>query len=529
MHYFTRAQVSSSLTNYRATLSPGQESLFDEAIGALDENFAPPLLFNSPRYSAWYAVGLLARNEGNDVRVASDLIRNAISFQFKDPSMLWFGTFKNDPNAPDPGDLFPPKIYDSYDPNNALFVCTSWIIVMEEFQHMLDPSLIRLMKESMYNATIGDGYRVGGIDGDNLYTIYSNPWYMRVMSATYVGHMMSDKNMTMWGNVWAQEAIEEFEKFNTISEFNSGTYAGVTLYALSLYGYMPGDSVIANAAPMIIKNKQYFAILGAQITGLIRAVGKTDAGGCEPIPSPLIGSEHFSDVAATVLTTILSKFHDPLVPESARSSLTQTPLGTPHFTRAQASSPPFDNPLFPRNYTSWNEEGLSVGGIEFDMAFVGGASVNPEQFTPAAILWSTGVSGRSVGWITHHLSRQHYATSSSVSALASPHNLTISYRASRAFPDSFVQSSTITLLISGIPGHPLRPDFGHIRDDAQVTEMPGLKVKFSGTRHLKDANPMLKYGEGSLNGLIYYNLTYVLVQGNEATGDPELVLEFQKT
>jgi len=38
---------------------------------------------------------------------------------------------------------------------------------MEEFQHLLDSSLIALMKESMYNATVGDGYRVGGVDGDN--------------------------------------------------------------------------------------------------------------------------------------------------------------------------------------------------------------------------------------------------------------------------------------------------------------------------------------------------------------------------
>lgn len=64
---------------------------------------------------------------------------------------------------------------------------------MEEFQHLLDPSLVDIMKKSMYNATVGDGYRVGGVDGDNresqgfanispnsipipVYPIYSNPW-----------------------------------------------------------------------------------------------------------------------------------------------------------------------------------------------------------------------------------------------------------------------------------------------------------------------------------------------------------------
>lgn len=41
---------------------------------------------------------------------------------------------------------------------------------------------------------------------------------MRVMAATYVGNMMSDTNMTFWGNEWAREAIEEFDRFGTLSE-----------------------------------------------------------------------------------------------------------------------------------------------------------------------------------------------------------------------------------------------------------------------------------------------------------------------
>jgi hypothetical protein len=58
------------------------------------------------------------------------------------------------------------QLYTSYDTNIGLFVCTSFIIVIEEFQHLLEPSLVALIKESMYNATVGDGYRVGGVNGD---------------------------------------------------------------------------------------------------------------------------------------------------------------------------------------------------------------------------------------------------------------------------------------------------------------------------------------------------------------------------
>jgi len=49
---------------------------------------------------------------------------------------------------------------------------------------------------------------------------------------------------------------------------------------------------------MISEKKKYFAILGGQITGIIRHYGLT---GCEPIPAPLIGSTHFADVTAVLL------------------------------------------------------------------------------------------------------------------------------------------------------------------------------------------------------------------------------------
>lgn len=39
-----------------------------------------------------------------------------------------------------------------------------------------------------------------------------------MMAATYVGNMMGDNNMTMFGDIWAREAIQEFERFDTLSE-----------------------------------------------------------------------------------------------------------------------------------------------------------------------------------------------------------------------------------------------------------------------------------------------------------------------
>lgn len=42
-----------------------------------------------------------------------------------------------------------------------------------------------------------------------------------------------------------------------------------------------------------------------------------------------------------------------------------------------------------------------MGGMEFDMVSVGGASVNPDQFSPAILLWRLPESeGGGTGWIS---------------------------------------------------------------------------------------------------------------------------------
>lgn len=46
---------------------------------------------------------------------------------------------------------------------------------MEEYEQLLAQDTRDLVLESLYNATKGDEYRVGGVDDDNLYPAYSNP------------------------------------------------------------------------------------------------------------------------------------------------------------------------------------------------------------------------------------------------------------------------------------------------------------------------------------------------------------------
>ncbi|THU86168.1 hypothetical protein K435DRAFT_868537 [Dendrothele bispora CBS 962.96] len=394
------------------------------------------------------------------------------------------------------------------------------------------------------------------------------------MAATYVGNMMQDDNMTHWGNVWAEQGIAEFDRYDKLNEFNSGTYAGVTLYALSLWGYMPKNStIVTRAADMIEKTwehigmyynptlhtlggpwdraygydmvrqektvvfffssfRSYLGILGIQIAGLIGGIKDKSA----PLPVPLVGSNHFEDGAIMAMLPIISKFHDPYVSSSVLSSLkslsssssSSSMEGHTYFT--QAVSPPYDSLSFPRNYTSYTGPGLSVGAIQVDEASVGGPALNPSQFQPAQVLWATGNIGgggrEEVGWILH------YPSSPVINASASSNSLTVSYPPSQAFPgpNSTVTSNSMSFLFSGIKGVSLGNDF--LMNG--TAELPGLKLTVGGNVvdvvNEGKGNRTFVYGEEDLNGFLFYNLTWVFDREElEGRGEvPEVRFEFEK-
>lgn len=49
------------------------------------------------------------------------------------------------------------------------------VIILEEFSSLLKNETQELLLTSLHHATVGDTYRVGGVDNDNLYPAYSNP------------------------------------------------------------------------------------------------------------------------------------------------------------------------------------------------------------------------------------------------------------------------------------------------------------------------------------------------------------------
>ena len=152
------------------------DRIYDPDAGYLSDPTGATALRHNTRASVWYAVGLLARNQDGNVDQAMRIIRNVIDGQFKDPKDQWYGDYQQYPEEPTVGtSAYPPIIYDTWDPNWRGFISTSFIIALEEFSHLIHADLANIMHASLYNATIGDSYRVGGIDGDNLYPSYTNP------------------------------------------------------------------------------------------------------------------------------------------------------------------------------------------------------------------------------------------------------------------------------------------------------------------------------------------------------------------
>lgn len=68
---------------------------------------------------------------------------------------------------------------------------------------------------------------------------------MRAITSAWTGNVFQDKNMTEAGEMYAREIIELFDRANTLSEFNSATYTGVSLLALTMWAkYAPETSVM---------------------------------------------------------------------------------------------------------------------------------------------------------------------------------------------------------------------------------------------------------------------------------------------
>ncbi|KAI8316321.1 hypothetical protein K4K59_000221 [Colletotrichum sp. SAR11_240] len=411
---------TATASSYVANLSTNAQGLLNESMAWMDQYYdrsagylydfgSASALRHETRSSVWYALGLLARNNGDDAAEAEKIITNTIAGQFKVESEQWYGDYQKYDGEPYVGsENYPGSIYNSWDPNWRGFVGTTLIMALEEFPHLLSNDTQDLILASLHNTTKGDEYRVGGVDDDNLYPAYSNPAIMRALVSGYTGRKLGDANMTQSGENYAQEIIDLFDRANTLSEFNSGTYTGVSLFGLILWSkYLPEDSIMTQKGPQMLtdtwkavaqlwnpsmKNmagpwdraygydmNRYVSLMALWFWTLI---GKENS---SLISAPQVMS-HAADYAWAPLFAVLADYHQSLLPEGLVANLTT--FSGDHFFTASTYYPPYD--YVPRNITSWLSENLTIGAESFNENVIGGPSENQASFNPAVIQWNTG-------------------------------------------------------------------------------------------------------------------------------------------
>ncbi|KAK9425412.1 hypothetical protein SUNI508_13020 [Seiridium unicorne] len=497
------------------------KDMFDESMDFLDQIYDPEAGYLSyfyyplaagrheTRSSIWYASGLLQRNEGSDLEEAIKVITNIIGGQEKNVSAQWYGDYTKYPEEPTVGSpAYEPVIYGSWDPNWRGFIGTALIVIYEEFQDILPAEVQDLILESMYNNTIGDSYRVGGVDDDNLYPSYSNPSLMRAVGTGWTGRKLNDSNMTAAGEQYANEVLDLFNLNNTLSEFNSPTYVGVSIYALTLWAkYMPEDSVMGQNGKRLIQEiwateaelynanlknlagpwdraygydmNKYIAIITLHIYTL---VGKEKT----PISSRPWAMTHADDYEYAPLIAVLAPFHNSLLPNETVSKFLTFP--GEHTYTTSAFSPPTDT--YPRNYTTWLSANLTIGAQCFDEDAVGGPRYDSSQWTPAAVQWLR--SDGSVGYFTW------YATVAALAADVAPNALNLSYPHGNS-------TTPFTFLVQSNP-------LGAKRDITGLQDIQGLNIAaVSGTVDLEPTISFCGLQGGScdpIHGFEFWNLTY---------------------
>ncbi|KAJ6127115.1 hypothetical protein N7523_002727 [Penicillium sp. IBT 18751x] len=484
------------------------DGFWDEDAGYLVAAASNPGRYDT-RHTAWYATQLLARNEHGDVARAVRIFDNVISGQYLDPADQWYGDYTQSPSAPQPGTTEYPDEgpYSSWDPNIRDFVGCAWLVALNDYDHLLPAETVAKVEKSLLIAAKGDLYRVGGVDGDNLYPCYSNPWLMRTILQNWVGTRVGDRNLTESGEKFAQELYDLWSMYHTLSEFNSPTYSGVAMWALALWSQYASDgSLLQKYVPEILtaswdelaqlynanlKNlagpwdrtygynmMAYTSLVAPVIWG---AVGKEYA----PFPKQTSGMYHQDDFAFYPLFALAMPEMLKYLSAQSKKNLVEFP--GEHIHTAQAYSPPFDT--YPRNITIWMSENVTIGAETLAQDVVGGAAKSTSAFNPAVIQWA--IDDNQIGCVTH------WVTESSIHAVASPNALHISY------PNATSAGGAVSFnfLFSGLT-------VSHGFNVTGLEGLPGLNLKVT-TNALADYTIVYNTDQ-SVNDFTFYNITYIM-------------------
>ncbi len=180
------------------------------------------------RDTIWYAVGLMLRDQAGDRTRSLQAIAGVLSQQLDDAAQPYSGTFYRSPE-----ELHPPargaQPFGQYDPNWREFVGTTLAILLEEYPDRLPAALRTQMEHAIARAISGE------IAEARLKPDYSNIALMHGFLWSWAGKRFERPDWSRDGRRFAGEVFRLFNQHETFEEYNSPTYYGVDLYALSLW------------------------------------------------------------------------------------------------------------------------------------------------------------------------------------------------------------------------------------------------------------------------------------------------------
>ena len=176
------------------------------------------------RASTRYALGLLVRDDPGDRERAAATIEQVLEYQYtSDPSAVYYGTWARDPA--DFGPMSEPTEWTDYDPNWREFVGTTLAVLLDTQRDRLPPELRERMARAIDIAAAGTLER-------DVSPGYTNIALMRAYLLHWTADHFGRDGLRRTAEAYARTIHELYRDGETFCEFNSPTYAGVSLNAL---------------------------------------------------------------------------------------------------------------------------------------------------------------------------------------------------------------------------------------------------------------------------------------------------------
>ena len=461
----------------------------------------------------------------------------------------YWGTFKFAADALTPteeSELYSPTLHDTYDSNWREFigyillqspslvrvltkVRTQLIQVLAEFEELLPTELVKRMVHSLEIASAGAIRRNGTFpEEDDLVIGYSNIQLMRNLLVGWTGERLNNQTFIDFARHNGDELFALFsrEGANTLGEYNSPVYAGISQVALGMHlKYGPKDSPLTVHAGTIVNElwkdiaQRYNPFLGnlagpydraycrdGTIVHVAVAMFWWGLFGEEYTPSPPRGETGVQynlaqgSAAALIMDAVLAHVDDDSAEKVKQRGAWAEARS---LNRTVWDDVVEDRKRFA---TSWISAPLQIGG----------ETVNEEvarngQFVPAIVHWAS--DPKRVPYAYNGLIML-YPTTGSIMAEASESSLYIAYpNATQEGADRFVFS------VANIP-HPW------INAGNTVTgleHLPCLEVNVTTTPEM-ELQPV-RYGESVYDHYIY-NMTYLVPENFDGVPSVQLDLSY---